>query len=320
MATVKCAECGVGDSVAICSETGVPLCANCAESCQVCHAPVSRKRVNLTSTGRKLCARCMAERNARRKAQKERLRREAEAKKDAQEPLQPSAPSPVSVKTPAAPAKPAAAAPESTSFEALMADEPRDSTSFSALAAGEPEPPEPRRAAKPEPEDRVGRENGDTREYGLEGAPQEGGKRLELGPIDENRPILASSGYQAPSKWKYAIAFLIFGIAGILFLSISPQLRDVMWPWDTPGLKFWSDREAPILDRNSLRDTSNLSQLDLFSQGPIFLISWSIVVVYVVGCVLIVTSVVRSAISSYLAKRRLRKIQEQSPEGYSFPG
>jgi len=316
MGMVKCSVCGEGDSIAFCAESGAPLCANCAVTCQVCYTPISRERVNLTSTGRKLCTKCMAERNARRKAQKEQLKRRAAEKKQRSD----AAISP----SPGVPRSSSGAATDAeagTSFSSLTADEP---LSFDALTADEAHPEGEDQFLEPEHRDEDDEGEDDEKKTSLADLSpeaQERSTRLELGPVDESRPVLTSSGYQAPSGWKYAVAFFLFGVAGALFLTVSPALRDLMWPYKTPPLQFAADRLTPVGDTNTLRDTSNVSQLDIFSQGPIFLITWSIVLVYVTGCVLIIVSLIRSGISSYLARRRLKHVQEEAEkDGYSFPG
>ncbi len=318
MATMKCKTCGVGDSIAFCAETGAPICVKCAVSCDVCSSPLSRERVQLTSTGRKLCSKCMAERNARRKAKKEEMRREGKSEK-------PRASSPA----PAAPANLGG-----MSFEDLMADEP-------ALAAGMQSAKREEVPSRPEPEAKLeaapvsaGTSFEDLmssgpkaptadkakRKTGLEGVAQEGSKRLELGPIDDNRPILGASGHHGPGKMAYTAAFLLFGIAGAIFWTVVPGIREIMMPWQSVTPDFIMDQRPVATDTNALRNASNISQFDVFSQGPIFFLAWVIFLAYFIGFVMIVWSVGRSLVDSYLAKRRLKKAEEYAKKhGVPYP-
>lgn len=321
MATMKCKTCGVGDSIAFCCETGAPICAKCAVSCDVCESPLSRERVQLTSTGRKLCSKCMAERAARRKAKKEEMRREGKGERE-----KPRAASP-------APAAPAGLG-GGVSFEDLMRDEP-------SLAAGMQAVKREEAPRKPESEERpdeapvsAGTSFEDlmssgpkapsaeksTRKAALEGVAQEGSKRLELGPIDDKRPILTASGHQGPGKMAYTAAFLFFGIAGAIFWTVVPGIREIMMPWQSVTPDFISDQRAVINDTNALRNASNISQFDVFSQGPVFFTAWFIFLAYFIGFVMIVWSVGRSLIDSYLAKRRLKKAEEYAKKhGVPYP-
>lgn len=301
MSTVKCAECGAADSVVICSETGAPLCDACSVTCQVCHAPISRKRVNLTSRGRKLCGRCMAERNARREAQREQLRREAAARKRPESaeapPPQKPAGEPEKTREAARPSEPKAE-PASTSFEDLMADEPEGSTSFSSLAAGEPDLYEEAVPEELEPGREEG-EEGDEGAYGLEGAVQEGSKRLELGPIDEKRPVLSASGYQAPSLQRKFALYIVLGLAGVFFLVWYPALRDAMFPWAEEA-----GEPGPQFDR--------------FTRDAVFYVAWGIVGLYALGGLALGVTFLRRVLN----KRRVKRMEREEAEsrGYSLPG
>jgi len=329
MPAVTCRACGQGESIAICAESGVPICKNCAVSCDVCNSPIARERAQFTSTGRKLCTKCMAERNARRKAKKEEMRREGSSGK--REP---------------APPKAATAGVAGASFEDLMRDDAELSRAFKGIVRQEASPPSqaeeeaPKSAgtsfedlmSSPVPEGAPAkgkgakaaarRDGGDgPKAHGLEGAPQEGSGRLSLGPIDDNRPILSQSGHQPPSRKAYIAAFCLFGLAGAIFWNVAPGFREILMPWRTPRYEFSSGQLATTGDTNALRNTSNVSQFDVFSQGPIFFVAWAFVGTYVVGFVLIVWSVGRSLLSSYLAKRRLKKAEEYAKKhGYSYPG
>lgn len=316
MDTMKCKTCGVGDSIAFCAETGAPICVNCAVSCSVCGSPLSRERVQLTSTGRKLCSKCMAERNARRKVKKEEMRRGPKGERD---------------RSPPAPAAPKIGG--GMSFEDLMRDEPVLAAGLQAVKREEvPRAPEPREEEAPVPVPGTSFEDlmssgpkgpvadKPTRGAGLEGAPQVGSRRLELGPIDDNRPILTASGHQGPGKMAYAAAFLLFGLAGAIFWTVVPGIREIMMPWQSVTPDFMSNQQAVATDTNALRNASNISQFDIFSQGPIFFLAWIIFLAYFIGFVRIVWAVGNSLLSSYLAKRRLKKAEEYAKKhGVSYP-
>ncbi len=338
MATMKCRTCGEGDSIAFCSETGAPICAKCAVSCDVCSAPLSKERTQLTSTGRKLCTSCMAARNARRREKKEEMRREASEKKRAS----------------ASSAGPAVAPVAGVSFEDLLRDDPALSgqlrsvkreeapvrvaapveapkssgTAFQDLLSKSPDAEEPSKVYQSASLVReagvldTGLEGEDgAKPFGLEGRAKEGSSRLALGPVDDNRPILTGSGYQPPTKRAYIAAFLFFGLAGAIFLSVAPGFREILMPWQTPRYAFSSGQLATAGDTNALRNTSNLSQFDVFSQAPIFFAAWFFVILYVGGAAMIIWSVGRSMMSSYLSKRRLKKAEEYAKKhGYSYPG
>ncbi len=310
MAALQCRVCGQGDAIAFCSETGEPMCANCAATCQVCNAPISKRRVQLTSTGRKLCSKCMAQRNERRKAKKEELKRAARG------------PSPADAGV--------ARAAASAGFQSPVAAAPKSAgTSFQDLMGGDDAPmmppvrvdDDPRDAGEPAREVHgLSREFGDDRVYGAEGPPKEGGGRLQLPPIDDKRPILTASGYQPPSRTSWIAAFALFGVAGAIFWSIFPGLRDIMFPPDLATPKFLSDLMPMATDTNALRNTSNISQFEILKQGPIFITAWAIVLVYVIGFFLIILSIIRSLISGYLAKRRLKRAEEYAEKyGTAYP-
>src|SRR5205823_5505869 len=146
-----------------------------------------------------------ATRNARRRAKKEELKREAAEKK-----------------------RDAGAMPEAVgasrggvSFEELMRDDPKISADFRAIkrdnvAAGpvidvkpagtafqdllsEPPSAAPARVRE-EGVDGSAAADAEVKAAGLQGPAKEGSSRLTLGPIDDNRPILTASGYQPPTK------------------------------------------------------------------------------------------------------------------------
>lgn len=319
MATIKCSACQTNASITFCSDTGVALCGDCAIPCDRCHVPLARTRVQVTSKGRKLCPRCMAERNAKRQARRERIKEKSRERKR----TEPGRAAPKGIEAPVAdqPVTPGplgfsastqgnpAPVPSPISFEALDASHGPQATTPAAKTAkddfgsdfgadfGAPAAPD--------------EDAGPQRSFGLEGVPTDASSRLELPPIDENRPVMTLSGYRAPTKTAYFFAFFFFGIAGLVFYSSTPILKDVLFPFDTPTYKFNANQQTPIMDTNRLRNTGNVSQFEILAQAPTFFIAWLILIVYVGGSALILFSTGRSAISSFRAKRRARKVEKK---------
>lgn len=315
MAAIKCSACETNPSITFCNETGVPLCGDCAIACDRCDLPIARSKAQITSTGRKLCSRCMAERNAKRQARREQAkdkRRRTEAVEEGPTGIEapvasrPAAPGPVNARTPVK--GPTAAVASPLSFEALNASMGPQATPPVEVVRVEPESEEGVDAPESEEKD-----TGAKRTFGLEGVPTEKSSRLELPPIDENRPVLVQSGHQAPSKTAYFFAFFFFGIAGLVFYSTTPILKDVLFPFDTPTYEYKAGMDTPIQDTNRLRNTSSISQFEILAQAPTFFIGWAFVVVYLGGCTFIILSTLRSAFSSFLSKRNLKKSQKKNP-------
>jgi hypothetical protein len=126
--------------------------------------------------------------------------------------------------------------------------------------------------------------------------------RLELPPMDENKPILNSSGYRPPSRARYIAAFAFFGIGMVYFWTANQALRELMLPWRTSGLEYNEGQRAMMTDTNALRDSSNIDMLGLFSETPLFFVAWAIFLSYVGGVIAIIISIVRSWWWSYTAK------------------
>lgn len=337
MSTVKCSACEEKASITFCSETGMALCGDCAVPCDGCSIPIGRKQAQITSTGRSLCPRCMAERNAKRKLKREKMKAASRARKRAERgETVPDGPEPQATHM-GAPASGSPLSPAPMSFDALSAGAPA-SPSAKPVGSASPvvrgrsfEAPEEQHGSSAAPataetaEDDAGSDVGAgfgvrpgaakdaaaKRDFGLEGVPTDRSARLELPPIDEKRPVMVMSGHQAPTRTAYYFAFAFFGIAGLVFYSTTPILQDIMFPFDTPGYKFDSNQLPLIKDTNQLRNTSNISQLDLLSQVPAFFITWAILIVYLGGSVLIIVSTARSAISSIRSNRELRKAQKK---------
>ncbi len=261
----------------------------------------------------------MAERNAKRQARRERINEKSQARKRSEK--EEAAPQGIEAPVANQPLTPgpmgfnaltkgsSTPAPSPMGFEALNASRGPQAMSPAVEAAkddfgsdfgadfGAPAAPD--------------EDAGPQRDFGLEGVPTDVSSRLELPPVDEKRPVMTYSGYQAPSKTAYFFAFLFFGVAGLVFYSTTPILKDIMFPFTTPEYKFSSGQLAPIMDTNRLRNTSNVNQFEILSQAPVFFVTWLILIVYVGGSALIIISTVRSAVSSYRAKRHHRKVEKK---------
>lgn len=100
--------------------------------------------------------------------------------------------------------------------------------------------------------------------------------------LDDNRPILVSSGYQGPSKMSWVFAFLFFGLAGFYLMVSVPEIRGIMWPFEAKGPEYDDPYyQPPIQETNRLRDTRNVSTLNLLYQVPFFVITWGFVLAYI---------------------------------------
>ena len=137
-------------------------------------------------------------------------------------------------------------------------------------------------------------------------------KEVKEKPLDIARPIMVASGYQPPSRWAYVAAFCLFGLSMIFVVSVSPQVRDVMWPFDT-GMetKFQRDQRPVIDDTNALRNTGNIRALDMFVQVPMFVLTWGMLIAYVYFAARILYSTGKSAWDSYQAKKVYRHAEKK---------
>ena len=302
MASVTCKLCNQQYAVIGCEECKTLVCGNCSSMCQGCGVSVCNEHAHLTKGGRKLCVRCMTERKARRTALKEKYGTGA-----SRSPLDPPPPpSPPKRKEPSSPSSPAPFAGKGASFAAIGGDAPlmpvRETEEEIEKEAGlGPEHEDPEMRLDPEEAERK-RKARETAQFTATG-------RLELPPMDENRPVLGQSGYQPPSRKKILAAFIFFGIGMMYFYSSTPYFKDTLFPFDTTELKFNEGELAQIRDTNRIRNTSNLQQLDIFSQAPMFFLSWLIVLSYCGGILILAIGIIRSTYWSYIAKRNLEASQ-----------
>lgn len=106
--------------------------------------------------------------------------------------------------------------------------------------------------------------------------------------LDPKRPILRQSRYQNPSKKSYLLAFIFFGISMIVVFWAVPDMRNMVWPFEASGPEYQSNMMPQMKDTNSLRETGNLSRLNVVSELLLFVVTWAFLLAYLVGFALIV--------------------------------
>lgn len=89
------------------------------------------------------------------------------------------------------------------------------------------------------------------------------------------------------------------------FYSATPYFKDTLFPFTTTELNFNEGEMAQIQDTNKLRNTSNIQQLNIFQQAPIFFVAWFILLSYLLGVFVLVLGIIRSTYWSHVAKRNL---------------
>lgn len=297
MASVTCKLCNQQYAVIGCEECKTLVCSNCSCMCQGCGVPICNEHTDLTKGGRKLCGRCMSERKARRAALKDKYRTG-----ERKSPSAPPSPSPPEGKLPSSPSSLAPFAGKGMSFAEIGGDgalipvrETEEDIEQEAGLGQEHEDPVMRLDPEEAERNRKARETAQITATG----------RLELPPMDQNRPVLGQSGYQPPSQKKVFSAFLFFGIGMMYFYKSTPYFQDTLLPFDTTELLFNEGAMAVVHDTNRIRNTSNLQQLDIFSQAPMFFVSWLVVLSYCGGVLILVIGIIRSTYWSYIAKRNL---------------
>ncbi len=114
--------------------------------------------------------------------------------------------------------------------------------------------------------------------------------------LADDRPILGSSGYQAPSKKAWAAAYFLFGASAVFFAIRNPGIMEITWPFGAGTIEYDEGQRAMIQDSNSLRNSSSVSNLSLFAAVPIFVLGWSLILAYVFGAFIIVKSILGGVI------------------------
>ena len=185
MASVACKICNKQYAIVACDTCKTLVCKDCSAVCQGCGVTVCAQHVKQTSKGRKLCGRCMAERQARKQALREKYgsgNKASSGEQQASAPRQASPP-PVAAPPPSAPSG------SGTSLADLMGGEQllKSAESYEDLEAEAglgrvDEDDDPEMRLSPE-EEQHKRKALDEAQFGSTG-------RLELPPMDENRPVL----------------------------------------------------------------------------------------------------------------------------------
>jgi len=113
---------------------------------------------------------------------------------------------------------------------------------------------------------------------------------------DDYVPIYVASGWQPPSKKTYAIVFIIFGLVGILLLTVMPDVEKILWPFEAKGPS-WHKNEMPVIrDKNYIRNRDNADEMNVFFYVPFFLLAWGFLLTYIAGVIAIVYAVTRGFI------------------------
>lgn len=261
MASVICTICNKKPACVACHDCKVLVCKDCSATCQGCRISLCAAHTEQTKSGTKMCRGCMAEREARRVALRDKYA------------------NPTAI-SPAAPASPSA---PSTSFQALGGDEIPT------------RPPEEFNDDDEVPGDETDSDDRIPPQERNEAFFTETG-RLELPPMDENRPVLGASGYQPPSKTTMLIVLIFFGLAMIFTVRAVPSLEDTLFPFSDHEITFNKDKMAMITETNKLRDASNIQSLDIFAQSATFFIAWVFVILYGGGIFLLLVAVIRGLI------------------------
>ena len=304
MDTVTCTLCHEENASIVCNDCKTLVCKNCSAKCKECRVAICTTHTLQTKSGTKLCGGCMGEREARRQALREKYNK-------------PSTPSPVI---------------QSTSFSALddspatlsPAPEVRDqSTSLEDLTEGEQlirpaveleeydEEAELDRHYE-EKDDRVPEQEHMTAYFTETG-------RLELPPMDQNRPVLGASGYRPPSKTTMLIVLVFFGLAMAFTVRVVPALNDTLFPFSGHETKFDAGLMPIISDTNALRNAGNIRGLDIMAQSATFFIAWTFLITYVGGILLLLFAFIHSLIWSRQAKSQqeaMKSLDQNSKDLY----
>ena len=291
--SVKCTLCKEEFAIVSCHECQTLVCKSCSAVCRECGTSICTPHTQRTKAGTPLCPGCMAEREARRQALRDKYGKGAH-KKTAPPVSAPVAPT----SSPASPSSPA----DSTRLEDLMGGEQL----LKPLADNI--------------EDRIEEEieeshHADTYEKLPPEERQEASftetGRLELPPMDQSRPVLGQSGYQPPSRGTMTLVIIFFGSAMLFTIRVVPALHDTLFPFGDSNDTEFTENLMPIAtDTNALRNTSNIQSLDVFAQSATFFIAWGFVLVYC-GLVLgLIFGLIRSMLLQKQAKEQHEAVKD----------
>lgn len=314
MASVACKVCNKQYAIVACDTCKTLVCKDCSVVCQGCGTSVCTQHVHLTSKGRKMCGRCKAKRDARKKALREKY---AGGGKPGHQAAQSGAPKPTNpVASPPSRTNPTQSAPGGDSAGTSLADLMGGEQLLKPTVSEEEIEAEAGLGARDDfdPEMRLDPEEEERNRKALNEAHFTETGRLELPPMDENRPVLGQSGYQPPSRLKVLLAFVFAGIGTWYFLGSTQFFQDTLFPWHTTDLQFNEGEMAQIQETNRLRNTSNIQQFDIFKQAPIFFLSWLIVGSYFLAITILIIGMIRSYYWSRVANHHLEAARAQDKD------
>lgn len=300
METVFCTICNEENASLVCKDCKSLICKNCSSVCRECGITICINHTKQTKAGTKMCAGCMAEREARRQALRDKY---------------------------AKPSKPSKSTP-STSFESLD-DSPSipssspegksQSTRLEDLAGAEQllrplgESEEEAELDKHYEEDNRIPTQEENKAYFTETG------RLELPPMDQNRPVLGASGYEPPSRATTLIVLIFFGLAMVFAVRAVPALNDTLFPFTHHQTNFNEKQMLIVTETNALRDGGNIQGLDIFAQGATFFMAWGFLIAYGGGVLMLLTGVIRSILWSREAKTQhevMKNLDQESKDLY----
>lgn len=152
----------------------------------------------------------------------------------------------------------------------------------------------------------------------LEGGMTYDEMREKIMGLDPNRPLKARSGYDPPSRTAYLLAFLAFTVVGFFLWIRVPVIKEIIWPFDVGGIDYDSNQEAVIQDTNRLRNTSNITNLNVLVVIPLFVLGWGLLLAYVLGAGAILWGTSQS-LMHYYQRWRDDKIRQAAVSDKSYP-
>ena len=302
MASVTCKLCNQEYAIIACNDCQTLVCKKCSSVCRECGTSVCLHHTKQTKSGTKMCGRCMAEREARRQALRDKYGKTSE------KPTVPvTSTSFQNIDNTPTPHAPSSSSPTPSSHSQYQSTSLEDLTGgeqllrpTEAIEPAEDETKGDRRAK--EGDDRIPQEEREEAFYSETG-------RLELPPMDQNRPVLGQSGYQPPSKVTTLCVLIFFGIAMIFTVRAVPSLHNTLFPFTKHQTTFNSDQMPVINDTNAIRDGGNIQGLDIFAQSATFFVAWIFVILYGGGIVLLLIGLARSMYWARQAKQQQNAIK-----------
>lgn len=129
-------------------------------------------------------------------------------------------------------------------------------------------------------------------------------KREERLIQGEEEEMLAASGYKPPSLLAYGVVLTFFLAVGVVLYLVLPEPKKILWPFEANGLGYTKNMMAPIQDRNTLRNASNIANLNIVYHILFFLVGWGFLLLYLYGLGLVVFVALRGAFRKILPRIR----------------